>query len=75
MPGSLFGLLVRNYLLFTLTLLAMAGVVFALWSSWLDSLYQPADWNSLLSDPALAAGDYEVPAAAPGPGWQRLRRL
>ena len=58
--GGLFGLLVRNYLFFTLTLLAMAGVVFALWNSWLDSLYQPADWNSLLSDPALAAGNYET---------------
>ena len=57
--GSLFGLLVRNYLLFTLTLLAMAGVVFVLWNAWLDSLYQPPDWNGLLRSPALLDGDYE----------------
>lgn len=57
--GSLFGLLVRNYLLFTLTLLAMAGVVFVLWNAWLDSLCQPPDWNGLLRSPALLDGDYE----------------
>ena len=57
--GSLYSLLVRNYLLFTLTLLVMAGVVFLLWNSWLNSLYQPANWNALLSDPALSDGDYE----------------
>ena len=43
-PGSLFGLLARNYLLFTLTLLAMAAGVFFLWNSWLNSLYSPANW-------------------------------
>ena len=59
--GSLYGLLVRNYLLFTLTLLVMAAVVFLLWNSWLNSLYQPANWNALLSDPALSDGDYESP--------------
>lgn len=58
--GSLFTLLARNYLLFTLTLLAMAAVVFALWNAWLDSLYQPPDWDGLLKSPALSAGDYDA---------------
>lgn len=58
-PGSLFGLLVRNYLLFTLTLLAIAGGIFLLWNSWLDRLYQPADWTGLMEDPALTAGNYD----------------
>ena len=58
--GSLFTLLARNYLLFTLTLLAMAAGVFFLWNSWLNSLYSPANWNALLADPALSAGDDEA---------------
>ena len=58
--GSLFTLLARNYLLFTLTLLAMAAVVFALWNAWLDSLYQPPDWDGLLKSPALSSGDYDA---------------
>ena len=57
--GSLFGLLAKNYLLFTLTLLAIAGSVFVLWNVWLGSLYQPADWGAALSDPALYAGSYD----------------
>ena len=57
--GSLFGLLVRNYLLFTLTLLAIAGGIFFLWDRWLAQLYQPADWPGLMADGALASGDYE----------------
>lgn len=58
-PGSLFGLLVRNYLLFTLTLLLIAGGIFLLWNTWLDRLFRPADWSGLMADPALAAGSYE----------------
>ena len=57
--GSLFGLLAKNYLLFTLTLLAIGGGVFVLWNIWLGSLYQPADWGAALSDPALTAGSYD----------------
>lgn len=58
-PGSLFGLLVRNYLLFTLTLLVIAGGIFLLWNNRLDRLYQPADWTGLMEDPALVSGDYQ----------------
>ena len=58
-PGRLFVLLARSYLLFTLTLLVIAGSTFLLWNWWLGRLYQPADWDGLLADPALAAGDYE----------------
>lgn len=57
-PGSLFGLLVRSYLLFTLTLLVIVGGTFALWNLWLDRLCRPADWVGLMADPALAAGAY-----------------
>ena len=57
-PGSLFLLLARSYLLFTLTLLVIAGGVFLLWNWWLGRLYQPADWRGLLEDPALTTGDY-----------------
>ena len=58
-PGSLFALLARSFLLFTLTLLLIAGGVFLLWNWWLGALYQPADWLGLLSDPALQEGEYD----------------
>ena len=57
--GGLFGLLARNYLLFTLVLLLLAGGVFALWNAWLLNVYQPADWPGLLGDHALSEGSYE----------------
>ena len=56
--GSLFALLARTYLLFTLTLLAIAAGVFCLWEAWLTDLYRPVDWDGLLTDPALESGDY-----------------
>ena len=56
--GSLFTLLAKNYLLFTFTLLAIAGAVFLLWDASLSRFYQSSDWGALLSDEALAAGDY-----------------
>ena len=56
--GSLFGLLARSYLLFTLVLLLITGGVFSLWNAWLGDLYRSVDWDALLSDPALASGDY-----------------
>ena len=59
MRGSLFGLLVRSYLLFTLTLLLIASALFWLWNSRLDQIYQPPDWDGLLKDPALSAGAYQ----------------
>lgn len=57
--GSLFGLLTRSYLLFTLSLLVIAGGIFLLWNNYLASFYNPSDWSSLLVDPALAQGKYE----------------
>ena len=59
LPGSLFGLLVRNYLLFTLTLLAIAGGVFCLWNASVSRLYRFTDWDALMGDPALYAEDYD----------------
>ena len=58
-PGSLFSLLVRNYLLFTLTLLVIAGGLFRLWDKQLERLYQPPDWAGLMADGGLASGDYQ----------------
>ena len=43
--GTLFSLLVRSYLLFTLTLLLIAAGLFWLWNTNLDRVYQPSDWN------------------------------
>ena len=57
-PGSLFGLLARNYLLFTLTLLAIATTLFLLWDHQLAAVYRASDWNGLLADNALRSGGY-----------------
>lgn len=57
--GTLFSLLVRSYLLFTLTLLLIAAGLFALWNFSLNRVYQPPDWEGLLRDPALSAGKYQ----------------
>lgn len=57
--GTLFRLLVRSYLLFTLTLLLIAGGVFCLWNLSLDRAYQSSDWDGLLQDPALSTGNYQ----------------
>lgn len=56
---SLFHLLTRSYLLFTLTLLVIAGGIFLLWNDYLASFYAPSDWSTLLSDPALSEGKYD----------------
>ena len=58
MTGSLFGLLTRGYVLFTLLLLALGGGVFLLWNAWLTAPYRASDWTGLLQDPALERGDY-----------------
>ena len=56
---SLFGLLAKNYLLFTLTLFLIAGGLYYLWDVQINRLYQPVDMDRFLSDPALKSGDYE----------------
>ena len=58
--GGLFGLLARQYLLFTLALLAIAAAVFAVWDLYTARLYRAPDWEGLLADPALAAGRWEA---------------
>lgn len=58
--GGLFGLLARQYLLFTLALLAIAAAVFALWMAYTAWFYRVPDWDSLLADPALAEGKWEA---------------
>lgn len=73
--GSLFSLLAKNYLLFTLTLLAIAGGVFVLWNTWLGWLFQPADWGAALADPALTGESYEQLRHYMGHTGQRLCRL
>lgn len=57
--GSLFGLLTRNYLLFTLVLFLITGGVYLLWSGSIDRLSQPVDWDALMGDAALANGKYD----------------
>lgn len=57
--GGLFGLLARSLLLFTLTLLAIVWGIFCLWNVWLNRLYEPADYQGLLTDPALRTGEYD----------------
>ena len=66
--GGLFGLLARQYLLFSLALLAVAAAVFAAWNLYLDRLWRIADWDGLLADPALAKGRYEALHRYLGPG-------
>ena len=58
--GGLFGLLARQYLLFTLALLAIAAAVFALWMFYTARIYQAPDWDCLLADPALAEGRWDT---------------
>lgn len=58
--GSLFRLLARSYLLFTLTLLLIAGGIFLLWNNYLSSYYALSDWTALLNDPALSDGKYDT---------------
>ena len=55
--SRLFALLVKNYLLFTLTLLIIAAGVYLLWDYRLNRLFDPFDWDSLVTDARLAEGD------------------
>lgn len=55
---SIFTLLARNYLLFTLALLVFAGGIWVIWDLRVGYLHFGADWNALLHDPALTAGQY-----------------
>ena len=54
--GGLFGLLARQYLLFTLTLLLIGAALFSLWDWYTARQYQATDWGALLADEALAHG-------------------
>lgn len=57
--NRLFALLVKNYLLFTLVLLFLAGGVYWLWDRQFERLLNPVDWDALLEDYALTEGRYE----------------
>lgn len=56
--SRLFALLVKNYLLFTLVLLFLAGGVYWLWDRQFDRLFPFVDWDALISDPDLWQGNY-----------------
>lgn len=56
--NRLFALLVKNYLLFTLVLLFLAGGVYWLWDRQFERLLNPVDWEALLCDGALETEDY-----------------
>lgn len=58
--SRLFTLLVKNYLLFTLTLLLIAGGVYWLWDRQFERLLNPVDWGALVDDARLAQGDYDA---------------
>lgn len=58
--SRLFTLLTKNYLLFTFTLLLIAGSVYWLWDRQFERLLSPVDWNALVNDDRLAQGDYDA---------------
>lgn len=58
--NRLFALLVKNYLLFTLVLLFLAGGVYWLWDRQFDQLLPYVDWDALISDQALWQGNYDA---------------
>lgn len=57
--NRLFALLVKNYLLFTLVLLFLAGGVYWLWDRQFEQTLALVDWDALISDPALEQGNYD----------------
>lgn len=57
--NRLFALLVKNYLLFTLVLLFLAGGVYWLWDRQFEQVLAFVDWDALLSDPAMEQGNYD----------------
>ena len=56
--SRLFALLVKNYLLFTLVLLFLAGGIYWLWERQFDRLLNPVHWDALVTDPALEQEQY-----------------
>ena len=58
--SRLFALLVKNYLLFTLVLLFLAGGIYWLWDRQFERVLYPVDWDALLSDPALEQENYSA---------------
>ena len=56
--NRLFALLVKNYLLFTLVLLFLAGGVYWLWDRQFDQMLAIVDWDTMISDQALEQEDY-----------------
>ena len=56
--SRLFALLVKNYLLFTLVLLFLAGGIYWLWDRQFERLLNPVHWDALVTDPALEQEQY-----------------
>lgn len=57
--GSLVALLAKNYLAFTLVLLALVGGVYLLWNTVTDSLLSGTDVAALQDDPAVSRQRYD----------------
>ena len=81
--SRLFALLVKNYLLFTLVLLFLAGGIYWLWERQFDRLLNPVHWDALVTDPALeqepvsGAGGISFRGGQRvfGGGWNRNRAV
>lgn len=57
---GLSALLAESFLLFALTLAVAAGGVYWLWSASVERIYDITEWDSLVSDPALAQGNFDA---------------
>ena len=57
--GTLYSLLARNYILFTMTLLLLGGGVYLLWDNYLAGAYAEDDWTALEQDANLEKGNYK----------------
>ena len=57
--GSLFILLARYFVLFSIVIFAIALGVYAMWSMYYETQYQIADINGLMNSKGLANGNYE----------------
>lgn len=57
--GSLFILLARYFVLFSIVIFAIALGVYAMWSMYYETQYQIADINGLMNSKDLANGNYE----------------
>lgn len=57
---GLSALLTESFLLFAVTLAAVAVGVYWLWNASVDRIYDVTDWDGLVSDPALTGGSFDT---------------